>query len=150
MLLERYSFKVDAGFLQYTFYSEGSKGRIDKIVLYTYLMTLGGIPYYNLGFGDHDDKNDQINDLAVSGNGDRDKILATVAYTAIEFSSHFHKCRIVIQGSTLSRTRLYQMGIARHHQEISQLFDIQGMTETGELVPFKRGENYRAFLASRK
>src|ERR1700722_12382876 len=150
MLLERYAYEVGASFLQNDFYSEGPKGKIKKVVLYTYLVTLDGVPYYNLGFGDYDDEQRRINDLAVSDNWDRDKILATVACTALEFTSHFRGCRIIIVGSTMSRTRLYQMGIARHFREISQLFDIQGLTIGGEWVPFKCGENYRELLASRK
>jgi hypothetical protein len=150
MLLARYTYEISSNFLQYDFYSEGPKGKIKKVVLYTYLLTLDGVPYYNLAFGDYDDENQRIDDLAVSDNGDRDKILATVAFTALEFTSHFRGCRILIVGSTLSRTRLYQMGIARYFREIAQLFDIQGLTMGGEWMPFKSGENYRELLAFRK
>jgi hypothetical protein len=113
-------------------------------------MTWDGVDYYNLGFGDYDDRKQRINDLVVSDNGDRDKILATVAFTALEFTSRFPGTAIIIRGSTMSRTRLYQMGIARNYRQIAQIFDIQGVTMEEDLVPFKGGENYRAFLASRK
>ncbi|HUB60363.1 MAG TPA: hypothetical protein VL978_06670 [Puia sp.] len=150
MLLERYTYKIGANYLQYRFDSEGPRGKIGKMVLYTYLTTWDGISYYNLGFGDYDDVTGRLNDLAVSDNGDRDKILMTVALTALEFTSQFPDAMIVIRGSTSSRTRLYQMGIARNYREIAQIFDIQGVTMEGESVPFRKGENYRSFLASRK
>jgi hypothetical protein len=141
---------IAADYLQYRFDSDGPKGKIEKMVLYTYLTTFDGVPYFNLGFGDYDDKKKRIDDLTVSNNGDRDKILATVAFTALEFTSQYQGCRIVIRGITLSRTRLYQTGIAKYYGEISQVFDIQGLTATGDWEPFKGGENYRTFLASRK
>jgi hypothetical protein len=79
---------------------------------------------FHLGFGDYDKGKRKINDLAVSDNNDRDKILATVAMTALEFTDHYDECKIEFKGSTPARTRLYQMGIAKHYGTISKLFDI--------------------------
>ena len=64
--------------LDYEFDSEGPKGRIRKVVRYT-LQNAGGIRYFNLGFGDLNKATDKIDDLAVTDNQDREKILATVA-----------------------------------------------------------------------
>jgi hypothetical protein len=115
-----------------------------------FLGNLGGVDYYNLGFGDFDDKEGQINDLSVTGNEDRDKVLATVAFTVLEFTNHFPGCMIMVEGSTRSRTRLYQMRIAKYYSEILQIFDIQGLTGLGSWVAFKGGENYLALLIARK
>src|SRR6266567_655923 len=150
MLLERYKYEISSSFLQYDFYSEGPKGRIKKVVFYSFLGIREGIDYYNLGFGDYDYRGQTINDLSVSNNGDRDKILATVAFTALEFSTHFPYCAIIAGGSTPARTRLYQMGIAKFYREINVLFDIQGLKEGNGWVAFKPGENYIAFLINRK
>jgi hypothetical protein len=150
MLLDRYEYEVGVSFQQYDFYSEGPKGRIRKAILYSFLGTIDGADYYNLGFGDYNEDEKTINDLSVSNNRDRDKILATVAMTALEFSSHFPACKIVAAGSTAARTRLYQMGIAKHYHEISEIFDIQGLTEESGWKSFKSGENYLALLVSRK
>jgi hypothetical protein len=139
MLLERYDYEIGNSFQQYDFYSEGPKGKIRKAVLYSFLGAIDGIDYYNLGFGDYDESKKNINDLSVSDNKDRDRVLATVAVTALEFTSHFPGCKIVAEGSTPARTRLYQMGIAKHYAEIVELFDIQGLTEKIGWVPFKRG-----------
>ncbi len=89
-----------------------------------------------------------VNDLIVSENQDRDKILATVAATAVEFTRTIRKCRLTIRGSTPARTRLYQMKIAAHYPDISELFDIQGETKNG-WGKFKTGENYLAFRFER-
>jgi hypothetical protein len=150
MLLERYEYEIGSSFQQYDFYSEGPKGKIRKAVLYSFLGTVDGADYYNLGFGDYDEKGKNINDLSVSDNKDRDRVLATVAVTALEFTNHFPGCKIVAEGSTPSRTRLYQMGVAKNYAEITELFDIQGLTEKSGWVPFKAGENYLALLVARK
>ena len=120
------------------------------MVLYTSIGVRDGINYYNLGFGDYDEKEQIVNDLSVSNNEDRDKILATVAMTTLEFTDHFPGTSIVAEGSTPARTRLYQMGIAQHYRDISELFDIQGLVEERGWVDFTPGQNYLAFLITRK
>jgi hypothetical protein len=94
MFLDRYEFETGNSF-QYDFYSEGPNGKIRKAILYTLIGTRDGIDYYNLGFGDYNENTETVNDLSVSNNNDRDKILATVAVTAIEFTSRFPDCKIV-------------------------------------------------------
>jgi hypothetical protein len=150
MLLERYEYEADSHFQVYDFFSEGPNGRIKKIVLYTFIRTIDEINYYNLGFGDFDEEERKINDLSVSNNDDRDKVLATVAMTTLEFTEHFPKARIVVEGSTQGRTRLYQMRIAKYYKDISELFDIQGLREGTGWENFTASENYVAFLISRK
>jgi len=150
MLLDRYKYEVGASCQQYDFYSEGPKGSIRKAILYTFIGTWDGNDYYNLGFGDYNEEGKTINDLSVSNNDDRDKILATVAITTLEFTSHFPGCKIVAAGSTAARTRLYQMGIAKYYQEISEMFDIQGLTKDSGWQSFRSGENYLALLVCRK
>lgn len=150
MLLERYEYETGPSFQQFVFYSEGPKGRIRKVILYTFLGNIDGDDYYNLGFGDYNEAEKNINDLSISNNKDRDKILATVAITTLEFTSHFPSCKIVAEGSTPVRTRLYQISIMKHFKEIIQLFDIHGLTEEKGWTPFAAGENYLAFLIARK
>jgi hypothetical protein len=150
MLLDRYEYEVGVPFHQYDFYSDGPKGRIRKAVLYTFIGTRDGTDYYNLGFGDYNEDQKTVNDLSVSNNEDRDKILATVAITTLEFTSHFPDCKIVAAGSTPARTRLYQMGVAKYYKEISEMLDIQGLTAEKGWQSFKGGVNYLALLVSRK
>lgn len=104
---------------------------------------------YNLAFGDWDENNHCINDLAASNNGDRDKVLATVASTVVSFMNEHPLAIIHAIGSTPSRTRLYQMGIAKMWDQISLLFEIQGYVNF-TWQPFQKGVNFDAFLLRAK
>ena len=92
---------------------------------YSYQVA-NGISYYNLGFGDLDPSTGKINDLAVTNNKDREKILATVAATVLDFIKRFPDAIIYAKGSTLARTRLYQIGIAAHWDEIGSVLYVYG------------------------
>jgi hypothetical protein len=150
MLPERYEYKRGDSFKQYEFYSDGPKGRMRKVIFYSYLGRQDGYAYYNLGFGDYDPRTRHISDLTVSDNKDRDKILATVAATALDFTARKVRCRILVKGSTPARTRLYQMKIVAYFDAISELFDIQCQTEKGTWKAFKRGEKSFRFLFERR
>ena len=150
MLPAAYEYKRGDSFKQYEFYSEGPKGRIRKVVFYDYLGRQDGYAYYNLGFGDYDPKTRQIGDLTISDNKDRDKILATVAATALDFTARRVRCRIMVKGSTPARTRLYQIKIVAYFEAISELFDIQYQTEQGTWKAFKSGEKSFRFLFERR
>lgn len=148
MFLERYEYKKGLHFGQFYFYSDGPKGRIHKAISYKYLGEADDFYYFNVGFGDADPESGIVNDLTVSDNQDREKVLATVAATAVEFTDHLRKCRLMITGSTPARTRLYQIKIAAHYTNISELFDIQGETKMG-WEKFRVGKNYLAFRFER-
>jgi len=145
MNIPKYPVFVSDDLLVYEFFSEGPKGRIKKGVFYTRI----GKDLYNLGFGDWPDASDELDDSSRSNNEDRDKVLATVASTAIVFTNRFPTAHIFMEGSTAARTRLYQMGIGFNLQEISEDFEVQGFTGE-EWGTFRRGRNYSAFLISRK
>ncbi len=150
MLLERYGYRVSDSYQQYEFESAGPKGIITKVVLYQYMRTVDYVDHYNLFFGDVNQLTGKLSDLSVSNNKDRNKILATVAATALEFSDRFSGCRIYARGSDPIRTRLYQMGIAAHFDEINTHFLIRGEYSERRWVRFRTGQNYRAFLATRR
>jgi hypothetical protein len=80
-----------------------------------------------------------------SNNRDRDKVLSTVAFTALDFTNQFPYVQIFAEGSTSARTRLYQKGIANNLLEINRYFKIEGFVN-GEWEFFLRGRNYEAFL----
>jgi hypothetical protein len=145
MLPERYEYRKAPNLEQYEFNSEGPNGKIQKVIVYSYIGREGGHVYYNLGFGDYKTASKKIDDLSVSDNKDMDKVLATVAATTVEFMLHHSGSRILIKGSTPARTRLYQMQIAAHFQTISEAFDIQCLTKE-HWVPYSRGENFEGFL----
>src|SRR5882762_11239701 len=87
----------------YDFFSEGPRGTIKKTVIYSQIEE----NLFNLGFGDWNEEFQGLDDSSRSNNGDRDKILATVAFTALDFTSKFPDAQIFAEGSTSSRTRLY-------------------------------------------
>jgi hypothetical protein len=128
----------------YEFYSEGPNGSIKKVVEY-FRLEEWEAEVFNLAFGDWDEENNRINDLSISNNADREKVLATVATTIADFMVNHPDAIIIAAGSTASRTRLYQMGIAKVFDEINQGFEIQGYTNNS-WQPFQKGVNYSAFL----
>ncbi len=147
MNLERYTYSASNDFQRYSFYSEGPKGKIKKTVVYSKIQE--GPVIYNLAFGDEDPVTGQINDNTTTNNEDRDIVLATVANTINAFTDRYGNHFIFAKGSTPSRTRLYQMSIARLLDEISIDFDVFGVI--GDNVSwFERNVNYDAFLIKRK
>lgn len=129
----------------YEFYSAGPRGKIRKGVFYTPLEE----NLFNLGFGDWNGDLHNINDESRSNNGDRDLILATVAFTVMDFTDKFPKAGLFVAGSTPARTRLYQMGIAYNYLEIKDKFEIMGFID-GDWKVFRTGCNFEAFLITRK
>ena len=85
MNLKKYQYSVSDTFLDFEFDSEGPKGKVRKIIRY-YPQNANGITYFNVGFGDLNPKTGKIDDLAITNNQDREKILATVAATVLEFT----------------------------------------------------------------
>ena len=145
MKYSKYPVVVSPDHHMYLFFSEGPKGKIAKGVIYSQI----GDDLYNLGFGDWNQELLQLNDSIRSNNGDRDKILATVAYTAQDFTNRLPKARLFIEGSTVARTRLYQMGIAINLLEINKVFIVEGHLG-GKWGYFQPGRNYEALLIERK
>ncbi len=143
----KYLYKSDEEFITYEFVSEGKKGRIKKRVEYTETNIEN---LYNLGFGDYDETTNSINDLSVTNNGDSFKVLATVASTIYAFIEKHPKASILATGSTNVRTRLYRMGITNNLAEIKADFIIFGFNVKGEWEEFEIGEDYEAFLITKK
>jgi hypothetical protein len=121
MNLPRYLLVASDPYL-YHFYSEGPQGRIKKAVIYARIED----NLFNLAFGDWNEESRRINDSNRSNNRDRDKVLATVAYTALDFANRFPDVQIFAEGTTSARTRLYQMGIANNLMDINKFFEIEG------------------------
>lgn len=143
----KYLYRSEPLLKLYEFTSEGPKGSIKKVVQFTYTGTEN---IYNLAFGDYDEKAKSINDLSVTNNGDSLKVLATVASTVYAFTAKYPNAWIVATGSTNVRTRLYRMGITNNLSEIQEDFDVYGYTLQGNWEGFIAGEDYEAFLITRK
>lgn len=104
---------------------------------------------WNLGFGDIDAISGEISDLVVSDNGDSEKILATVAQSALVFSEKYPDALFYAEGSTLSSTRFYIIGFSRNFEKITETFLIWGLLDD-EWYPFQKNTDYQAFVVKRK
>ena len=143
----KYNYRSESTLHFYEFNSEGKKGIIKKMVIYTETTTEN---VYNLGFGDYDEITNSINDLSVTNNGDSLKVLATVASTVYAFTEKYPNVWILATGSTSVRTRLYRMGITNNLAEIETDFIVLGYTKNEEWEKFIVGEDYEAFLITKK
>ena len=148
MTIAYYDCFISENFCRYEFCSEGPNGKIKKVILFT-RATLNGSFIYNLAFGDVD-KYGFFNDFVNSNNQDAEKVLATVAQAVIAFTNMYPDALIFAEGSTPSRTRLYQMGLNKFWNEIDCDFSIYGLFKNGGFEPFRSGVNYIAFACKRK
>jgi hypothetical protein len=143
-----YSLHADRSQLSFKFESVGPKGIIKKFIFYRKINMINENTY-NLSFGDWNEKSGNIDDQSVSNNNETERVLFTVALTALQFVTHNPDANILIVGSTSSRTRLYQMVIAQNRTEIHKHFEIQGL-KNGYWEDFKTGINFEAFLVKGK
>lgn len=141
-----YSFEYSPNALRFEFESVSSKKRIRKVVEYTPIPENPKI--FNLGFGDLME-NGNIDDLVVSDNDDLELILSTIVKTIFKFFEFRPKNIIIFIGSTKSRTRLYQIAIAKHIEEAEKSLVIRGV-RNGIIEKFVKGVNYDAFLINLK
>lgn len=123
MKLPKYQLKADEELSVYRFVSEGRKGLISKRIQFT-LINQEGI--YNLAFGDEHPISGELDDLIISDNGDSEKVLATVVAAIYAFFDQYPAAWVYLSGSTASRTRLYQMAIAKYLPELAADFAIYG------------------------
>lgn len=159
MHLERYEV-IQLDEFSYRFFSEGTRGRFK---MHVHFARVRGNTY-NLGFGVVDDESEWIDDLFEVRNGDSQKILATVASVTLSFLEAHPERRIFATGSTIPRTRLYQMGINRVLPALTGYTvtgcltgDMQSVGPDGPSVllqdrlsmkwqPFEKGVMYNAFM----
>ena len=146
MRLEQYQLEADATFMTFEFISEGPKGKIDKLIIYSETPVKG---IYNLAFGDKISNTNEIDDLVVTDNKDSEKVLATVVASIYSFTNEYPKARVVLAGSTKARTRLYRMGISIYFEELNDDFFITGYINN-KWVIFDRNINFEAFSVKRK
>lgn len=125
----------------YSFISVGRRGLILKVVRFDEIEP----DIFNLGFGDFDFEKQTLSDSIVSDNGDMEKILATVVSILNDFLQNNPKFSVFIVGSTLSRTRLYQIAINRYYEDFKVYFEIFGY-KNSEFEIFQKNVNYESFL----
>jgi hypothetical protein len=131
----------------FDFISMGKCGTIPKRI--SFIPT--ALPYvYNLAFGNLKEDG-KIDDISVSDNGDRNKILATLARVIDQYTRKYPERLIYFRGSTKERTRLYRMAVGLNLEELSETFDIYAeMNNDFDFVPFHKNMEITAFLIKRK
>jgi hypothetical protein len=121
MIEETYPYFPIGDELFWGFKSEGVKGIIPKVVLFTPIRN----GKWNLGFGDW--KNNDIDDKTMSNNQDVVKVIGTVAKVAIEFLEHYPDATLVIKPVDEKRKKLYNIVFQRHFETIKDKFKIIGI-----------------------
>jgi len=146
MKYDKYQLESDRKLLLFEFVSIGPKGGVKKLVQYSETNLKD---YFNLGFGDKDEKTGEINDTVITNNSDSVKVLATVASTVYAFTDKHPDAWIHIKGSNIARTRLYRIGITNNLIEIKKDFHVFGLRDD-QWLEFRSGTEYLAFLIRRK
>lgn len=146
MKLDRYELKAGRTLVSFEFISVGPKGRIKKLIQFT---PTNYNNLYNLAFGNKHPETGRIDDLAISDNGDSEKVLASVVAAIYAFTDKYPEAWVHATGSTNVRTRLYRMGISKYWDEAKNDFHILGQIHD-EWEPFIIGTDYEAFVVKRK
>jgi len=135
----------------FMFISQGRHGDLVKIVSFDAIIGLDNT--FNLALGtmlpggtmDYD---------TISNNGDRNKILATVAQIVNIFIEHHPGKNVYITGSDTRRTLLYQRAISYGYDYLVEMFNIYGdvsiYSPITEVEPFDKTKNYSGFLVEGK
>ena len=146
----RYALEGSSDFSLFEFVSLGKKGAIVKLIQFsrTEILTPFGTAY-NLAFGDKKEDG-TIDDRTISENGDRDKILTTVAIATYEYTAKYFGRPIFFRGSDQLRTRLYRMAISLNIEELVSDFAVYGVTKGFKLTHFSSNGNFTGFLVIRK
>jgi len=146
MQIDKYALKSESNFTVFEFISEGPKGTIRKLIQFQETNEPG---LFNLAFGDKNKDTGEIDDLAISNNGDSERVLATVVAALYAFFDKHPETFVYATGSTSVRTRLYRMSIARFYKEMAEDFFLFGQIDDN-FYEFEIDKEYKAFLAQRK
>jgi hypothetical protein len=120
------------------------------VVGYVPIIVMGRqIEYFNLEFGDYNIRNDQLDDLAVTDNGDMRKVLKTVASTLEYFFDRFPGKMVRIDGSDQRRHAYYHKLIRDYYKFITPLYNVKGSIN-GSLRKFKAGMEYDFIVVTKR
>jgi hypothetical protein len=156
MIHPKYDLSANADFTVFEFVSTGKNGPIQKAIKYSQTLNEG---VYNMGFGDIVSSNEatgevEIDDISISNNGDLQKVLATVAWSAYAFTGRYPKAFVLFGSSNPAKTRLYRMALSRNLAEISETFLLFGAVRNaqGQLanVPFDPAMDAEGYFVRRK
>ena len=135
----------------FTFISQGRHGDLVKIVSFEEMEELTNV--FNLALGTIL-PGGEIDFVTVTNNGDRNKILVTVADIVLRFIEKHPGKNVYITGSDNRRTILYQRAIAYGYDDLIDVFKIYRDISTGlrrnESEPFDKTKSYAGFLVEKR
>ncbi|NIG54452.1 hypothetical protein [Chitinophaga sp. Cy-1792] len=129
----------------YEFFSIGPKGVILKRITFKFSKIENVVI---MAFGDVN-QDGEIDDLSISNNGDRNKVLATICQTIARYLKHYPERMVYFKGSTEERTRLYRMIINNNIKEFEAGHHIW-MELDYKFVPFQPSIKVFGFAIKRK
>ena len=140
-----YTLHVNKDSTRFQFQSIGKRGVFEKVILITQMHDL----VYNLALLDYEPINKTYNDLSITDNGDMPVVLSTVISSIKIFTNKYFDRSIYIRGNTSSRTRLYQISIAKVYGMLKYDFNIYGEKDEA-WVRFEPNINFDSFLIQKK
>jgi hypothetical protein len=148
MILEKYDFTASDEGTYFEFISNGPKGNIIKAVQFILIDSIEEI--YSLGLGDRDPITNQIDDEVVTDNKDTRKVLGTIGEIGRQFLESKPNAKIVFEGNTESKNRLYRIGINSVLGELNTKYSIFGFREQNlTWERFNKKSDYIAFTISK-
>jgi hypothetical protein len=136
---------IKEGYSVFEFFSVGRRGVILKRIAFA---PTEYEDVYNLVFGDIN-VDGEIDDFSNSGNGDRNKVLSTIAHVIEIYLRAFPNRFIFFTGSTQERTRLYRMAIGINLDKLLLKFEIYSKVGN-DILPFRKNMELEGFLVKIK
>ena len=112
----------------FTFISNGRHGDLVKIVIFDEITEFNNV--FNLALGTIL-PGGEMDFISVTNNGDRNRILVTVADIVLKFIENHPGKNVYITGNDNRRTLLYQRAIIYGYDELIEVFNIYGDISTG-------------------
>jgi hypothetical protein len=148
MKYERYySIYEDDDLGIFEFMSIGKNGVVRKRIEFAKTETKG---VYSLAFGNVR-VDGSLDDQDISDNGDRNKVLATVAGAVDRYTIRYPRRWIYFCGNTPAKTRLYRIAVGLNLEDLSKTFEIFAAVEGQEnYIPFQKNMEIEGLLIRRK
>ncbi|MCF0064211.1 hypothetical protein MUK70_26530 [Dyadobacter chenwenxiniae] len=139
-----YPYLASEDYLSFTFKSISEKRIICKKAEFLPISD----DIYNFAFGDLADEN-AIDDRAVTDNKDMNMVLATIIQILLEFLETHKNKAVYFQGSTTSRTRMYQIILRREKPNWENRLIVYGIFND-EIMPYETDFSFDAFIVKQK
>ncbi|KAA0989776.1 DUF6934 family protein [Dyadobacter aurulentus] len=145
MNYEKYPVIANTENNRFEFQSIGKRGVFTKVVFITPLH----LNVFNLSLVDYEDATHEYSDISITDNGDMNQVIATVIGLIGMFLNLNPGKSLYFEGSTASRTRLYQIIISKIYDPSSSELVVEGY-KNGTWHYFEPNKNYDSFLIKKR